>query len=242
MSSSIQSSRIPPFDGHDTRALPQHYSTAFSSNPNDPLTSDSDSEDWLQQELRNFGRNDARLRTFLADYDQCKNARREGLFQSMVAASYFEPPSSSYYWGPTNIIGGDTERSQSSKSPTFSQALDQFRAFLQRGKPGCARFWSDAPLLLRLAVQRLTCYIFSILSSSDDHSIPSKAFPFSAKLFATVAQLQRKYMVPLAALSLVVNLQWQLSDNVIDDCIIGSETKRKELLVSSRRQQPLHSQ
>ncbi|KAL8911235.1 MAG: hypothetical protein Q9171_003582 [Xanthocarpia ochracea] len=131
MSSSVQNSGIAPFDGHDTRTLPQHYSTTFSSNLDKPVTSDSDSEDWLQQELRNFGRNDARLRTFLADYNHYKNARLEGLFQSVVAASYFEPPSSSYYWGPTNMIGGDTERSQPSKSPTFSQTLDHFRAFLQ---------------------------------------------------------------------------------------------------------------
>ncbi|KAL8856236.1 MAG: hypothetical protein Q9178_007153 [Gyalolechia marmorata] len=134
MSSSIQNSGIAPLDGHDTRTLPQHYPTTFSANPNNPDTSDSDSEDWLQHKLRNLGRDDARLHTFLADYDQYKNARLEGLFQSMVAASYLEPPSSSYYWMPTNMIGRDAERSQPSKSPTFSQVLDRFRAFLQRVK------------------------------------------------------------------------------------------------------------
>ncbi|KAL8920429.1 MAG: hypothetical protein Q9172_004501 [Xanthocarpia lactea] len=112
MSSPIQNRRIPSFDGHDTRTLPQHYSTAFSSNPNDPVTSDSDSEDWLQQELRNLGRNDARLRTFLADYDQCKNARLEDQVKTkssedislklewLAHAPRYEGMVSTYIWRP----------------------------------------------------------------------------------------------------------------------------------------------
>lgn len=242
MSSPIQNSRTPPVDGHDNRTLPQHNPTATALNPNTLVISDSNPGDWVQQELRKLGYKDAKLRTFLADYDQYKNARLEGLFQSMVATSYFDPSSSYYYWAPTNIIGEDTERSYPSASPTFSQALDQFRDFLRKGKPGCARFWSDLFLAVRLAVRKLTCLVLSILSFSDDHSIQSKAVPFNAKLFATVTQLERKYMVPLAAILLVVTLQWQLSDNVIDDCNIDSETKQMKVLFSSRQQQPLQSQ
>ena len=162
MSSPVQNSRIALVDIHGTRTLP-HYDPALNSN--NQVISDSDSRDWVRQELRKLDFKDARLRTFLADYDQCKSARLEGLFQSMVAASYFEPPSGYTYWAPTNIIGENTERSYpspsptfwqvfhhfrqgyaatehsyASVSPTFSQALDQFRVFLQKGKPGCARF------------------------------------------------------------------------------------------------------
>ncbi|KAL8896890.1 MAG: hypothetical protein Q9192_002854 [Flavoplaca navasiana] len=97
------------------------------------------------QKLHEQGPKDANLRAFLVDYAQCKNSRLEGLFQSMVACSYFEPPSTTQYWAPRNVLsnGQDLEGLDTSKSPTFSQALNQFRLFLRQGDPGCVRFWSE---------------------------------------------------------------------------------------------------
>lgn len=134
--------------------------TIRASAPSNPAANnlgDNDSDDWLQQQLRDLGPRGANLRAFLADYAQCKNSRSEELLRSMVAYSYFEPPSNFQYWAPRTMSPSsqDLERHNVS-SPTFSQALDQFRIFLQKGDPGCARFWSDMYRLHCLAVQKLT--------------------------------------------------------------------------------------
>lgn len=99
------------------------------------------SKDVLEQQLRDLARTDAEVRVFLQDYAQCKDFAAEGLFPSMVACSYFQPPSAVQYWAPTNIRRPVPESPAKSKKLTFSQGLDQFRIFLQEGETGCARFW-----------------------------------------------------------------------------------------------------
>ena len=125
--------------------VPGH--NAGSASPSLPaiFINEKNNEDWFQQKIQKQGPKDANLLAFLVDYAQCKNSRLEGLFHSMVACSCFEPPSTFQYWPPRNVLsnGRDLERPSTPKSPTFSQALNQFRLFLGQGDPGCARFWSE---------------------------------------------------------------------------------------------------
>lgn len=101
------------------------------------------SEDWLERPLHELACNDAEVRAFLKDYAQCKDCRLDELLESMAAYSYFEPPSNVQYWAPRNLPtrGQGLEPLGESQKPTFSQALGQLRISLQKGEPGCARFW-----------------------------------------------------------------------------------------------------
>ncbi|KAL9036421.1 MAG: hypothetical protein Q9180_004312 [Flavoplaca navasiana] len=141
----------------------------------------------------------------------------------MVASSYFEPPSTIQYWAPRNVLsnGRDLEGPDTLQSPTFSQALNQFRLFLRQGDSGCARF--------------------CILSSSDDHSIQSRAFGFKAKLFATLEQLERKYQAPMSALLYLVRSEWHLADNSVGHRHTATESKRIQIQPQSRSKHSLKS-
>ena len=145
MSIHSQDSPIAAVPGYNATALRRR--DLRPSSPSRPaiFVNDSNTEDWFQQKFHEQGPKDANLRAFLVDYAQCKNSRLEGLFQSMVACNYFEPPSTTQYWAPRNVLsnGQGLEGPDTSKSPTFSQALNQFRLFLRQGDPGCARFWSE---------------------------------------------------------------------------------------------------
>lgn len=114
-----------------------------SSDTNPNVLGEDNSEDWLQQQLRKLVPEEPTLNAFLADYAQCKDCRLEELLHKMVACSSFKPPSSFQYWAPRKISVSSQEL-----GPTFSEALDQLRVFLQSGGPGCARFWLDVPVAI----------------------------------------------------------------------------------------------
>lgn len=144
MSIHSRDSPIATLPGHNATALHRDDPRAASPSPTGISVNGSNNEDWFQQIILEQSPKDANLRAFLVNYAQCENSRLEGLFHSMVACSYFEPPSTFRYWAPRNVLsnGRDLEGPNTSKSPTFSQALNQFRRFLQQGDAGCARFWS----------------------------------------------------------------------------------------------------
>ena len=43
-------------------------------------------------------------------------------------------------------------------------------------------------------------------------------YPWSAKILATVKQLQRKYTAPKLAILYLVDQEWNLSENTLKDC------------------------
>lgn len=172
-------------------------------------------KDFLEQQLCELACANAEIRVFLKDYAQCKDFPAEELFLRMVACSYFEPPSTVQYWAPKYVRQGMQGSVGNSKKITFSQGLDQFRIFLQKGETGCARF----------------CIISS---DDDDHGFRSKAFPFRTKLFMTVQQLARKYNTPLSALLRTVASEWQFHGDPV-----GDSNKRGDYTRGQRKRRPL---
>ena len=63
-------------------------------------------------------------------------------------------------------------------------------------------------------------------------------YPWSAKIFATVKQLQRKYTAPMLAILYLVDQQWDLSEITVKGCkrAIKREKERLSLVRPSQRQ------